>query len=449
MNEMLRSHMLACAEAVVNGLAVWCQDHAEADLEQREEEVLQRGRQLLGALLLVVATAAAPRSPGGCPHCRHWDPQPVVRARPRQVLSRLGLLRLPRQQYSCAACGKSWQPLDQALQLQPRQRMTKGLQSWLAELGAEATFRGAARLLGTLAGLAVGAETVRRHAEAVGQVLEEAQQAAIRTVEWTREAAEPVESARGQLVVEADGVLVRFVDGWHEVKIGIVAGCEGGKLVAPSYVAARESAERFGPRLLAEAARRGALEIVAWHSRLVGPGLALLRRVLVLGDGAVWIWHLAAEHFGPAIEIVDFFHAAEHLGTLAREFYGEGSPKARRWLQRQSHRLKHQGPEPLLRTLGAVRAHGELAKLLQRERAYFRTNAARMAYPTFHAQDLPIGSGAVESAAGHLVQHRFKRSGMRWSAAGGTALLTLRAHLASDRRLPPRAVRPRPLTKAA
>jgi hypothetical protein len=365
------------------------------------------------------------------------------------VLSRLGLLTLPRARYTCAACGKGWQPLDRALGLEPRQRMTKGLQRWLAELGAETTFRGAARLLRTLAGLAVGAETVRRHAEAVGEELEAAQQAAIAAVERTRAAAEELEAAPGQLVVQADGVMVPFLDGWHEVKIGVVAGYEGGELVAPSYVAAPEGVERFGPRLLAEAARRGALEVVAWRSRLVGPGLALLRRALVLGDGAVWIWHLAAEHFGPCIEVVDFFHAAEHLGELARELYGEGSPKAQRWLERQRHRLRHQGPEPLLRALGAVRARGALAKLVQRERGYFRANAARMAYSTLADQGLPIGSGAVESAAGHLVQQRFKRSGMRWSAAGGAALLTLRAHLAGGRPLPARLVRPRPLAQVA
>ncbi len=69
--------------------------------------------------------------------------------------------------------------------------------------------------------------------------------------------------------------------------------------------------------------------------------------------------------------------------------------------------------------------------MLWRERGYFRTNAARMAYPTFVAEGLPIGSGAVESAAKHLVQRRMKRPGARWSPAGAQAILTLSAHLAS------------------
>src|ERR671939_1022081 len=112
--------------------------------------------------------------------------------------------------------------------------------------------------------------------------------------------------------------------GWHEVKIGLVAGWQDGAVVAPSYVAAREGAAAFGDRLLAEAARRGALEIVRWEGGRTGAGLAVLRDVLVLGDGARWIWTLAAEHFSARRGLVDFYHASEELGTVAPAPYGEG-----------------------------------------------------------------------------------------------------------------------------
>ena len=81
-------------------------------------------------------------------------------------------------------------------------------------------------------------------------------------------------------------------------------------------------------------------------------------------------------------------------------------------------------------------ASPEAAEVLRVERGYFTTNAARMAYPTFHTRGLPIGSGAVESAAKHVVQVRMKRSGMRWSDAGGQAVLTLCAYRARNRPLP-------------
>lgn len=450
MNDLLRTQMLACAEATVNALAQWAHDHPTADLDQREEQVLQAGRQLMVRLLTRVAEAAAPRTPGRCPQCGAWSARPAVRPRPRTVLSRVGLLRLVRALVTCAGCGQGWCPTDCVLGLQPYQRLTAGVRQWLVELGVDLPFRRAARRLGSLTGLAVGAETIRAHTEAVGATLEAAQQAAIHQVARTQEAAAPLEPAPGQLVVETDGVMVRFLDGWHEVKLGVVAGYQDGDLHAPSYVAAKESAEQFGPRLLAEAARRGALEVVAWHSRLVGPGLAVLRSVAVLGDGAKWIWQLAAEHFGERTEIIDYYHASEHIWALARAFYGSQHPKAERWAQRQCRRLIKRGPAPLLRALRKAKPRqAEVAKLLRTERGYFQHNTARMDYPAYRAQGLPIGSGPVESAAGHIVQQRLKRTaGMRWSDAGGAALLALRAYEASGRALRP-LVRAHTLPKVA
>ena len=166
---------------------------------------------------------------------------------------------------------------------------------------------------------------------------------------------------------------------------------------------------------------------------LVGVGLSGATQVVVLGDGAVWIWNLAAEHFGERIEIVDYYHASEHIWVLAHAFYGEGTAKTKRWAQRQCRRLLRQGTGPLLRALGAIKgARSEVASVLGRERGYFRKNAARMEYPTFREQGLPIGSGAVESEAKRLVQQRLKRPGARWSDSGAQAVLNLRSRLFSN-----------------
>lgn len=170
-----------------------------------------------------------------------------------------------------------------------------------------------------------------------------------------------------------------------------------------------------------------------------GPALAVLRRVQVLGDGAVWIWHLADEYFGSErIEVVDWYHSSKHLWDLATALHGEGTPTARAWAEQAQHRLWRHGPAPLLALLQATTpATPEAAEALRIERGFFTTNAARMAYPHFRRLGLPIGSGAIESGAKHLVQHRFCRAGMRWSQAGATALLTLRMHLLSGRSLAP------------
>jgi hypothetical protein len=373
--------------------------------------------------------------------------------RRRRMTTVCGRVAWERPWYVCRSCGHGWSPVDSTLGVAPRTRLSSGLQEWLARLGAATDFAEAQEWLGRLTGLRVAKETVRQQAEQQGAALEQAQQAATAHVEATRESLLPVDAAPGQLLVETDGVMVHYRQtGWHEVKIALVAGWQDGALCAPSYVAAREGAAGFGRRLLAEAARRGALEIVRWEGGRTGAGLAVLRDVLVLGDGARWIWTLAAEYFGERRERVDFYHASEHLWQIARLLYGEGTPAAQAWGATRCHDLRHEGIEPVLAALRAARATtAEGRLLLRRERRYFRTNAARMDYPVAKSEGLPIGSGAVESLAKHLVQLRLKRPGARWSRAGAQAILTLRAQLKSGRPLqlrdqPPT---PKPAAQAA
>ena len=139
---------------------------------------------------------------------------------------------------------------------------------------------------------------------------------------------------------------------------------------------------------------------------------------------------------------MDCYHACEHLWTVARLLESEGTAVAAEWGAARCHELRRDGVDPVRTALRAARATtAEGRKLLRRERAYFRTNAARMDYPAAKAAGLPIGSGAVESLARHLVQLRLKRPGARWSRPGAQAILTLRAHLKSGRPLPCRAPR--------
>jgi hypothetical protein len=438
MNETLPAGIVACVAQLGSDLATWAQAHRDAPLAEQERGVLEVVRRALPGLLAAVLeqSTSGLQAPvaqwrQSCPRC--GTRTRVQSRRRRAVLTTCGLVRLARAWYVCRACGQGFSPVDATLHLAPRARLSAALRGWLVALGAATSFAEAAGLLAKLTGLHVATETVRQHTEAVGTAEEEAAQTTMAEVARTRAPVEAVDAAPGMLTVETDGVMVRYRDGWHEVKLGLVGGQVDGHLVAPSYVAARASAEQFGPRLLAEAARRGALEIVAWEGPVTRRNLAVLRQVVILGDGAAWIWHLAAEHFGERIEIIDYYHATEHIWTLAHAFYGEGTAKATRWGERQCRRLLARGAGPLLRTLRAIRrCPPAVAPVLRRERGYFRTNAARLAYPTFRQQGLPIGSGAVESEAKRLVQQRMKRPGARWSAPGAQAVLNVRSRLLSN-----------------
>jgi hypothetical protein len=441
MNRPIPEEIVAALNGLGALLAEWCEQGRDQSLAMHEASVLGLVRQVLPEVLGAVVEAATSgldvrlrQRRQACPGCGKktlpWEP-----ARPRQVMTQCGAVRLTRPWYHCQPCRRGWSVVETVLGVPPRVQTSDGVRRWGLELAASLPYREAAERLDSLTGIALGPETLRRLAVEVGTTLADAEERAAAEVARTQEAAAPIDRAPGLLVVETDGTMIRYLDGWHEVKVGLVAGWEDGRLQCPSYIAAREPAERFGPRLLGEAARRGGLEIARWAGGVTGRGLAILREALILGDGAAWIWKLADDHWIDRIDVVDFYHASEHLAACAQAAFGD-TPDARDWLARHRHRLLTAGPAPVLTALAALAAPTPAAReALRRERGYFRQHAERMAYHTLRLDGLPIGSGAIESAATHVVQIRLKRPGMRWSAPGARAVLALRARDRSGRPL--------------
>jgi hypothetical protein len=440
MTRAIPEQIVAAVTTLAESLASWCEEGRDGRLEQHEAAVLERVRQVLPTLLQAVVEVAtsdlAPRVRGqrsACPHCgRKVRPH---QERSRQVLTQCGPVVIGRPWYTCERCHHGWSVVETTLGVGSRQRSSAGLVDWLTRLGATTDYREAAELLDDLTGLAVGPETIRRACVRVGTAIRAAEAAAIRQTQRTREAAELLDPAPGLLVLEADGAMIQFTDGWHEVKIGMVAGWERDRLVAPSYVAARETASVFGPRLATEAARRGALEVDRWEGSVTRRGLAILHPALILADGAAWIWNLADEYVDQRIEVSDFYHAAEHLAAVAAACFPAPTDAAA-WLDARTGELLTLGPLPVLAAFDRLAAPTPKAAEVRRvERAYFASRVERMDYPSLRLDGLPIGSGAIESAADHVVQRRMKRAGMRWSVAGGDAMLALRGRRRSRRPL--------------
>ena len=440
MTRAIPEQIVAAVTRLAESLATWCEEGRDGRLEEHEAAVLERVRQVLPTLLQAVVEVAtsdlAPRVRGqrsACPQCgRKVRPH---QERPRQVLTQCGPVTIERPWYSCERCHHGWSVVETTLGVASRQRSSAGLVAWLVRLGATTDYREAAEMLDELTGLAVGAETIRRACIRVGTAIRAAEAAAIKQTQRTREAAEPLDPAPGLLVLEADGAMIQFTDGWHEVKIGMVAGWDGDRLVAPSYVAARETATDFGPRLATEAARRGALTIERWAGHVTRRSLAILRPALILADGAVWIWNLADEYVDQRIEVSDFYHAAEHLATVAAACVPDPTIAAA-WLDARKGELLTLGPLPILAAFDRLTPPTPKAAEVRRvERASFASRVERMDYPSLRLDGLPIGSGAIESAADHVVQRRMKRAGMRWSEAGGDAMLALRGRQRSRRPL--------------
>src|SRR6266851_1312455 len=435
--------MLASATDAVNALCTFGQDQRMADFDVREQRVLEVGRRLQATWLGQLASAAGPRSPA-CPKCGVHSLNAVRRRRkPRTMNSRCGTVHIPRLRLTCRGCKHSWLPLQSVLGVAAKQRTSVGLQHWEALVGGLTIFAEAAQLLETLSGVSVGTETLRTHAEAAGTELEGEQRTAIAHVQATQEPPIGYAPVAETLLVETDGVMARYrdrhLDGtlikgeWHEIKLGLVVDWRESQLVDQTYVAARETATSFAPRLGTEAARRGALDLVGWRGLGTDGGgqEAVLRRVVVLGDGAKWIWEHVATIFGcERVEILDWYHCCQHVWTIGAAVHGVGTPETAAWVEHAKDLIWERGPAALLALLATLEGAAEEArKVLATERGYFRTNA----------QGLPVGSGAVESAAKHLVQQRMKRAGMRWSDLGARAILHLRCAMLNAAILDPAA----------
>lgn len=224
----------------------------------------------------------------------------------------------------------------------------------------------------------------------------------------------PAEAPPERLYVAVDGTTVHQQDGWHE------AQCVTCYWNEPDGT--RQA--RYGVRF-ADAAT-----FVAFVWALVCRcGLETAQQVVLLGDGAEWIWKHVGGLLQEAICIVDWYHAVEHLWTCGRALYGEGTPRTQAWVKEYEALLGDGQVRLILARLRAEQAARRARckrAALQALITYIENQDDRLAYDRFRALGLDIGSGPVEAACQHVIGARMKRAGMRWSAAGSQNTLALR-----------------------
>jgi len=196
---------------------------------------------------------------------------------------------------------------------------------------------------------------------------------------------------------------------WHELKTGVfylqeqAARSQSGRglLNEKVVVCWQGKGQELGRRLHWEARRRG---------------LGRAKWILVVGDGAPWIWNVAADRWAKAEELLDFYHASEHLWELGRALYGE--KEAKKWVEEALHDLRHGQEDKFLAKIARLKpGPGKPGKTIRREKKYFAKHAERMNYQELAERGWPIGSGAVESACSGK-QGRFKRRGQFWTKRG-------------------------------
>jgi hypothetical protein len=354
--------------------------------------------------------------------------------RSKAVLTAVGSVEVSRPYYLCPDCHEGQFPQDQELDILHTE-FSPGVRRMQALVGQDGSFDHGREQMKLLAGLEVTTKSVERVAETIGQEIARRELQEIdRAVQLDLPiiVGEPVPI----LYIQMDGTGIPVVkketasrkgklDGLaahtREAKLGCVFtqttwDKEGFALRDPdstTYIGAIETAEQFGKRLYVEAWKRG------WSRA---------EKKVVIGDGAEWIWNLAKQHFPGAIQIVDLFHARQHLWDLARLIYPHDTKRCNAWIGLHQKPWLDKGKiAKLVESLRQIQTtDAELAKKIRNEADYFATNAARMHYPKFRKQHLFVGSGVIEAACKTVIGHRLKQSGMFWTVKGANSILALR-----------------------
>lgn len=392
----------------------------------------------IGASVLETLLSADRGHQGPRVDCGGGHQAGFVSYRPKTVDTVLGPIEVTRAYYHCQACRGGLAPKDDELGISG-ESITPGLRSMIDKTAATAPFAKATDLLRELAGLDLSIKRVERAAEADGRTLNH--EIAARSDAIAAGTLTPIPRAAPprRLYVAVDGTGIpatgaatagragKYPDGkarTREIKLGVVFTQttldEKGRPVrdpdSSSYVATLEPAEAFGRLIYAEARRRGS---------------AQARQTVMLGDGAPWIWNLAAGHFPGATEIVDLFHAREHLHDLAATAAPALGTDHDDWLKKRLAELDKGDIDAIDEAAGDLPADTDTAEKIDKALNYFRTNRHRMRYQHFRAQGMFVGSGVIEAGCRAVIGQRMKLSGMRWSIPGATGIATLRCNQAT------------------
>jgi len=396
--------------------------------------MLKLGGGMPGQLLAADPGYRGPRVP-----CGQGHEAESVSCRDKVIDTALGPVTLTRAWYHCAACTHGLAPRDTELGVAGTS-MSPGLTAMNDQAAAAGPFAKASRLLEGLAGVRLTAKRVERAAEASGAAIAESARGRARLITTRTLVPLPPQPLPDKLHAVIDGTGVpmtaretagrdgKGADGrarTREVKLAVFFTPDklddnGYPVRDPgssSYIATFEPAATFAGLVEAEGIRRGAGHV---------------RQLTIPGDGAAWIWNIATAKFPRATQIVDLYHAREHLNDLARLLEFMLLESKQDWLAARMEDLDYGDIDGICKAARAYRLTGIKKDELDTAPGYFENNAPRMRYHWFRSRGLFTGSGVVEAGCKSVIGQRLKQSGMHWTVNGADAIIALRCREASS-----------------
>jgi hypothetical protein len=407
------------------------------------EALIREGMLRLGGTVLTRLLLADRGYRGPAVACGNGHEAVFTSYRGKIIDTVVGEVRLRRAWYHCAGCkgghGRGLAPRDAELGITGTS-LSPGLAAMTATAGAAVPFARAAALLAELAGIGLTVKRVERAAEAAGAERATAARQEARLIAGRKVIPLPPSPLPDKLYMIIDGtgvpVTSRETAGRHgkgedgrartrEVKMAVFftqdtldeAGWPVRDRASSSYIATFEPAAAFADLVRAEGIRRGADHV---------------RQLTVIGDGAAWIWGIAASKFPEATQIVDLYHAREHLHSLTRCLEFMLLDHKDEWLAARLEDLDYGYIDGIEAAVRAFPLEGVKKDEADRELGYFLSNAPRMRYHWFRSRGLFVGSGVVEAGCKTVVGQRLKQSGMHWTVPGADAIIALRCAEASS-----------------
>jgi hypothetical protein len=409
-----------------------------------EEEILRQTQGLERKLLEEVAQKKADQSPPVCPVCGQALSR-CTQDHERTFQSRFGPVTVKRLRGWCRRC-RAWHfPADRTLGLSETGGASPSVQEMAALTVSKMPVSEASAVIERLTGVRLPPATLDREARRQGQQASRKRQQLDEQMGAGQggEQSVPLSAEPFTLVIELDAWNIRERDQWGQSEVRRKAGREperwhwvyggtcfrldqraptvGGRarILSRGTVMTRDGVDGLREQIFAEAQRQG---------------LAQAAKVLVVADGALWIWNLVEDRFEQAQQRLDYYHASQHLWAVAHALHPEDVVSARAWIEPLLKKLKGGRTLNVLQDLRTVakRLRSKKRQAVESELRYLESHRQRMDYGAARKAGEPLGSGAMESTC-RQYQCRFKRPGQFWSRAGDEGLMCLETFWRNDR----------------
>jgi len=424
-------------EKQVESEEVWTLKEKEVATLQVITEV---GNELLSGLLRLHETPyVADTVPCPCGGQAEYQ-----RQREGGVQTIVGEVRVKRAYYLCSECHQGCYPLDEQLEFCAG-GLSAGLEESAALAGVVEPFASAAELLARLlwTGVKLSHNRVRGATEDMGQALAQAEDELVERVFESNKRGLPQAPEQGpkRLYISADGTSVRckatdeeeVEEGqnyvWHEAK---VAALYETKEVTTSQKPDETTIKAEEIEYYADTANAEHFARLVWL-KAYERGVSHAEEVILLGDGAPWIWLRLGMLFPRAIQILDWYHAQGYLVKAAQAVFGPATQPRTVWLKREVDLLWDGKVQQVIQNLETLQETHPQIEAIQDAITYYTNNQHRMNYPAYRERGLQIGSGTIESGCKRVVKARLDQAGMTWTVEGARAVLKARAAYLSGR----------------